>query len=203
MKTPLIVQSLGICLFLMWSFTVALPVIDAGGPPVRFTLGQSQIRIDNQRETQSPPPTQLLPTQWESPTQLIPTEFEFETVITTSEDPAIQETGISRTGRLGTSNTNRAEIDSLLSFLDSHLSTKPLPLRMAEYSDRPALNLTPWIVGESHENSLFELHMSLSYQLYFMSLASPHGNGPDIDDIWLPASQWWRMAGTAIPKSAF
>ena len=197
-----IVPSLGICLFLIWSFTVELPVIDASGPPVRLTLGQTPVRIIDQREAHIPPPAQLLPTQWQTPTHLIPTDIEFETVVTTSEDPALQETGILHTGRL---DTERAEIGSLVSFLDLHLSTRPFPLKMTDYSDRPLMNFTPWIVGELRENLMCEVTSPLSHQLYWTSLNSWHirKNQPEIDNIWLPAGEWWRMVRTAIPKSAF
>lgn len=126
MKTHFIVQTLGIGLFLMSSFTVALPVIDAGGPPVRLTLGQTPIRINEEEDDQTSPPTQLLPTQWESPIQLIPTDIEFETVVTKSDDPALQETGNLHSR---CQSTYRAEIGSLVSFLDSHLARGSVPAK--------------------------------------------------------------------------
>lgn len=135
LRTHVIVQSLGVCVLLVWTTVWDVPVSDAGGPPVRLAIGRQFVQHSEQSEDQFPDAkdlkrTQLIPTQiGERTAQLIPTEVEPGSVLAMK---AVRDV------RLIASNFPRTVCNEIDGFLDPHLQHGPCPLNQTPWT------VTPW-----------------------------------------------------------
>lgn len=137
MRTHVIVQSLGVCVLLVWTTVWDVPVSDAGGPPVRLAIGRqrSEHSEDQFPDAKDLKRTQLIPTQiGERTAQLIPTEVEPGSVL---EMKAVRDV------RLIASNFPRTVCNEIDGFLDPHLQHGPCPLNQTPWTVTP-WNVTRW-----------------------------------------------------------
>lgn len=199
-----IVQGSVICLLLVWTAVWDVPSSDAGGPPIRLAVYQSDtLEVDELPDPDTLPQnpeervyTQPIPTEIrENTIRLIPTEVDSDVVITAGSGPAIEKPCPHFSGSF-------IDAASFLRFLDLHLSTAAFPAPKLKVAGQRSENTTPWIMGEQPSEFWLGMDQPLDWRLYRMSVDC-HYTWPAIDQIWLPASEWWRMAGTAIPKSDF
>lgn len=125
LRTHVIVQSVGVCLLLVWTTVWDVPVSDAGGPPVRLAIGRQRVQRREHSEGEAPnvkesDRAQLIPTEFGQRTaQLIPTEVEPGSVLAMK---AV------RDDRIIAANLTRTVCDEIHGFLDPHLQNGPCRL---------------------------------------------------------------------------
>ncbi len=210
MKTHAIVQSLVICLLLVWTAVWDVPSSDAGGPPIRLAVERRIQQINGVTMVEPVAATQLLPTEWDRPTQLIPTKIDHEKTQLSQPQIAHEDHLFDTWLHYGGKKLPWAELgkrQSIEGFLTSHLSKGPsLPIKDCDTTDdanAEAPLVTPWIVGKQGELLVIRYDFigdQIGDRLFWSSVHGKLGYRPSLDKVWLPARQWWHMARQPIPK---
>lgn len=183
-KTHLIVQSIGICLLLMWTSVWGLPVTDAGGPPVHLAVDRQSntpTRVKPEETTADGAVTQLIPTEIDVRTmRLIPPDGDSAKIFALSLFSGSEPLGAK-------AESNDAPVGG---FLASHLENGPYHPTLA------ATKSAPWIVQDNQATGVWGADPSLMIRVPDLTVTIRSR----LATVPLPASQRRPMATKITQK---